>query len=234
LTWIRISHGLRLDPIAGGSAEALVVLLHDRGQSAVTLTPVAARWAATVPMTAFVALDGLEQLDPPDDGFRWHTILDVDGGALPVVLDRAARHLEPLLEQQMHFWRLDAARVVLVGFGQGGTVALHLLLRCGWSCAGALAFSATPMRPLPRIIRVDGKVRLIESLENRDIDHAGLRDAVTSLVVRGVDARGVVLAGSALSDEAIRHGGAYLVELIATAQRGDRFHILDREISDAP
>jgi hypothetical protein len=38
-----------------------------------------------------------------------------------------------------------------------------------------------------------------------------------------------LLVGSVLSEESIRHGGAYLVELVATAQqRGDQLS-LDRE-----
>ncbi|MET1029111.1 MAG: hypothetical protein ABWY00_18220, partial [Dongiaceae bacterium] len=85
------------------------------------------------------------------------------------------------------------------------------------------------VRPLPRIIGTDGKIRLNESARNGDMNHISLRDTVMSLVSRGVDARGVVLSGpmlpgAILSEEAIRHGGAYLVELVATAQRTHHFH----------
>jgi hypothetical protein len=59
-----------------------------------------------------------------------------------------------------------------------------------------------------------------------------LCDLVAQLTTRGIDARGILLGGSALSDEAIRHGGAYLVELVATAQRGDHLHV-NRESSHA-
>ena len=45
------------------------------------------------------------------------------------------------------------------------------------------------------------------------------------IVERGIDTRGVLLMGSALSDETVRHGGAYLVELVASAQRRGRFHV---------
>jgi len=214
----QVSHGLRLDPIAEGSAEALVVLLQDAGGSAAALMPVATRWAPTVPAAAFVALD----VPTPD-------VTTLDAAAL----DRAARRLAPQLEQQLHVYRLEASQLVLVGFGQGGTIALHLLLHGAWRCAGALAFSARLLRPLPRLIGLDGKVRLIESARNSDMSHVNLRDTVMSLVSRGVDARGVVLAADMLADEAIRHGGAYLVELVATAQRGDQFH-LQQENHDAP
>jgi len=232
MTWVQFPHGFRLDPIAKGSPEALVILLHDLGATAATLTAVAARWATTVPTTAFIALNAIEQLDPPSCGLPRHTTPDLDASAEPTVLDRAARHIKPQLEQQLRFYRLDASRLVLVGFGYGGTVALHMLLRQGQSCAGVLAFAAQLMRPFPRILRVDYKVRLIECVEVGHIGHSNLRDVVALLTARGIDTRGVLLPGSALSDEAIRHGGAYLVELVATAQRGDRFHV-DREGSEA-
>src|SRR5258707_1180682 len=152
MDWIRFSRGHRLDPIAGGSPDAIAVLLHDLDQSPATLLAVGARWAATVPTTAFVAVDGLEQFDPPTGARSWHALFDLDPGAAPLALDRIARHLEPLLAQ------LDASRLVLVGFREGGTVALHLVLRHGWRCAGVLAFSPRLTRPLPRIIRADAKI----------------------------------------------------------------------------
>lgn len=232
MTWMQFSLGLRRDPIAKGSPEALVVLLHDLGATAATLTPIAARWATTVPTTAFIALDGIEQHAPALYDLPPRTTLDLDASAVTTVLDRAARHLEALLDRQSRACRLDASRLVLVGFGYGGTLALHLLLRHGWSCAGVLAFAAKLARPLPRILRVGYKLRLIECVGAGHIGHSSLRDVVASLTARGIDTRGVLLTGSALSDEAIRHGGAYLVELVATAQRGDRFHV-DRESSHA-
>jgi len=232
MTWRQFSNGLRLDPIAKRSPEALVVLLHDLGATAATLTPVATRWAATVPTTAFIALDGTEPRDAPSDGLPPPTTLDLDSSAEPTALDRAARRLGPLLEQQLRFCRLDASRLVLVGFGYGGTLALHVVLGHGWRCAGVLAFAARLMRPLPRILSVDCKVRLIECVGDRHVGDGGLRDDVQSLTARGIDTRGVLLVGSVLSDEAVRHGGAYLVELVATAQRGNRFHV-DRESSHA-
>jgi hypothetical protein len=102
----------------------------------------------------------------------------------------------------------------------------------GRSCAGILAFAAKLTRPLPRAVRGDLKIRLIKCLRYGDVDHSSLHDVVASLTARGIDTRGVLLGGSILSDEAIRHGGAYLVELIANAQRGSRFQI-NRENSHA-
>jgi predicted esterase len=216
MSWVRLAHGFRLDPIAKGPPEALVALLHDVGAGAATLTPVAARWATSVPTTAFIALDLIDQRDQASGGLRAEPTLHRDAGA--IVLDRASRQLAPLLEHQLRAGGLDASRLVLVGFGHGGTLALHMALHHGRSC-GALAFAAKLLRPLPRILRVDHKVRLIECMGDGDGGHGGLRDVVATLTARGIDVRGVVLAGPVLSDAAIRHGEAYLVELVATAQR---------------
>jgi phospholipase/carboxylesterase len=214
MTWIQFPHGFRLDPIAKGSTEALVILLHDLGASAASITPVALRWGASVPTAAFIALDGIEQPARPSKDLPLRTRLDRD-----------ARAFEPLIEHQLGSFRLDASRLVLVGFGYGGTLALHMLLRQGWSRAGVLAFAAQLIRPLPRILSVDHKVRLIDGGIDGDDNHSSLRDDVALLSARGIDTRGVLLDGSALSDEAIRHGAAYLGELVATAYRGSKSRV---------
>jgi hypothetical protein len=225
MSWLQFPDGLQLNPDTTRSPEALVVLLADAGTTAETLVPIAQRWGAAVPMTAFVALEALDPVAASSCG-------PSDGDSDPALLDRATQHLEPLLEQELRFHHLDASRLVLVGFRYGGTLALHLVLHQGWSCAGVLAFTARPVRPLPPILRIGRKIRLIESVPTGPIARNHLCDLVAQLTTRGIDARGILLGGSALSDEAIRHGGAYLVELVATAQRGDHLHV-NRESSHA-
>jgi predicted esterase len=218
MTWMPFSHGFRLDPVAEERPEALVVVLHDAENPAAKLTPIAARWAQTVPTTAFITLEGI---DPPSSGLPQHLLFDVDAGT--AALDRATRYLAPLLEQQLRSCELGSSRLVLVGFGVGGTLALNLVLRQGWNCAGVLAVGAELTRPVPRLHSLDCKVRLIECTGDGRTGPSSLRDVVALLTARGMDTRGVSLAGSGFSDEAIRHGGAYLVELVATAQRRDRY-----------
>lgn len=226
MSWVQFADGLRLDPIINRSPEALVVLLHDFGESAATIAPIAAGWAPAVPTTAFIALDGLERVDGSSGD-------PLDIAAESAALRSATRHLEPLLERQLRVHRLDASRLVLVGFGYGGTLALHRVLHQGRSCAGVLAFTARLIRPLPRFLRIGRKVRLIESVAPGPLARSSLRNVVALLTARGIDTRGILLRGSPLSDEAIRHGCAYLVELVATAQLGDHLHLLNRESSDA-
>jgi len=194
LTRSHIPHGFRLVPILKGSPDALVVILPDAGTAAVALYPVATRWAAAVPTTAFIVLEAIDPLQ-----------------------------LASLLHRELRARHLDAGRLVLVGFGQSGTLALRRVLRQGRGWAGVLALDAKPVRPLSPAASVTAKVRLIASGGDGPVDHRGLRDFVALLTSAGIDARGVLLAAPSLSDEAIRHAGAYLVELVATAQRGASF-----------
>jgi phospholipase/carboxylesterase len=210
MAWMRFSRGHWLDPVAEGAPEAVAVLLHGPDDASATVLDVAARWAPAVPTTAFVVLDAIEPVD-------------LLAGPGPLLLDPIARQLQPVLA------RLDGSRLVLVGFSHGGTVALHLVLRHGSRCAGVLAFAPRLMETLPRALRIDAKIRLIDSPKHHRAGDVELRDAIAALAARGIDARGVLLSGAILSDEAVRHGGAYLAELIATAQRGDQFHVLAQE-----
>jgi predicted esterase len=201
LTWRQFPHGFRLDPILEGPPDALVVILPDAGSAAVTLYPVVVRWASAVPTTEFLVLEAIGS----------------------DVLDRAMERLASLLHRELRARHLDASRLVLAGFGQGGTLALHGVLREGRGCAGVLALDPRLVRPPSPAAPGTAKIRLIASGDDGPLDHRSLHDFVALLTSAGIDARGVMLAAPSLSHEAIRHAGAYLVELVATAQRGGIF-----------
>ena len=211
MDWTRFPCGFRLEPIAHGSPEALVVVLHDFHTST-ELTTVATRWAAALPTTTFILLDGVEQL-----GLLPHEL-----AVAPTGLSPAARHLERGFDRKLSAHGYDAQRVVLVGFGYGGSLALYMAVNRGWGCAGALAFEGNLTLPLPPLLRIDTKVRLIKSFATGPFEYGALHAETNHLIDRGIDARGVVLRGPTLSDEAARHGGAYLVELVAHAHRHGR------------
>src|SRR5947209_16173755 len=110
MTWIR--SGLRGDRVAKQAPEALVALLHDRGSSAATLTTIAARWAATVRTTAFLALDGIESLDALSVDFQPNTRRELEARPESNALDCAAPGLRRLLEEQLQSRGLDASQLV--------------------------------------------------------------------------------------------------------------------------
>jgi predicted esterase len=216
---VRYARRFALEPFAKGAPEALVVLLLDLGSCKKTLAPIAARWATAVPGAALLALDCQILLSCD----RFVTPDDAETGSERAILAYATRLLEPLLALELHSRRLNPARLVLVGFGFGARLALHLLLERGASCAGVLTFGARMSPLVPGNDAAGSKVRLIERATQGESTSRELRDFVESLRAGGLDARAALAAGSVLSDAAIRHGTAYLVELVATAQRGNGF-----------
>ncbi len=201
MTWKQFAFGFRVDP-AKAPPDSAVILLHDLGATSASLASVATVWGALMPRTAFIAVDGIEQLEPPSYG-----------STEPAVLDRTARRLDPVVERQLRTFRPAVGRVMIAGFGYGGTLALHMLLSHGWEGAGVLAVNARLTRPLVRTIKARSKVRLVECTNDCASEQSRVREFAASLAAAGVDVRQTCLADSALSDEAIRRAGAYLVEL---------------------
>ena len=153
MDWTRFGCGFRLDGKAQGLPEALVIILHDF--PAVTdLAAIAARWAAAVPTTSFILLDGIEQLSLLPYGLA-DADRDFGPGAGSAGLGRAALLLEKVFDRQLSAHGFDARRVVLVGLGYGGEVALRMALNHSWGCAGVLAFATKLTLPLPRLMRID-------------------------------------------------------------------------------
>jgi predicted esterase len=212
--WIRYSHKLVLEPVCKCPAETLVLLLHDRGDSAKSLEPVARQWAEALPTSAFMIPAGIERHDPrpagPYEPAEWAEI------------DLAALRLELLVAQQLKLCRLAADRLVLAGVGDGGTIALHMGLRRGLTHAGVLAFAGKIERSLARVASTNGKVRLVLRTAGQDFGDGFAGEFVGHLARRGIDARGILLPGPALSEEAVHYGGFYLAELAATAHPRSR------------
>lgn len=148
---------LRFQHSEDGVDENLLVLLHGLGDSAAGF----ARFGAgmELPQTAVLSLSG-PQTVPVVGGHAWFTALDSDS-LEPVSLRyphsvRAAdmAKLVPLLYASLldiaAAWRITLDHVHLLGFGDGGTIALHLALHAQAAVqarkreATAAAAAATP------------------------------------------------------------------------------------------
>jgi len=206
------SQELVVGPAAEGVPNVLAVLLHDRLVSRQTARAVASRWAATVPTTAFLIPACCDRVGRGS----------LPGTAVPLaaVLDAEARRLTPLIVRYLHAYRLDPSRLVLIGCGLGGTLALHLGLRRGLVEAGVLAFAATLTNALWPAGVTTGKVRIITCADEQEVARPRLGAFMDELISRGVDVRGVAMDLTSERKAILRLGGAYLAELVATAHRG--------------
>lgn len=122
----------------GDGPSPAVVILHGRGADETDLLPIAQRFPDDVFVLTLRAPDTLQ------GGYTWYD-LDLSGGGLhesephPEQFRRSLDLVDESIEAAIERYDLDADRIGLLGFSQGGITALSLLLedpdRIDWVAA---------------------------------------------------------------------------------------------------
>ena len=121
--------GPRLPPRAGGSPDALVVLVHGYGADGRDLFDLAPIWAEAVPTAAFVAPHAPFVCADSPMGRQWFPLWDRSEGQLVAGLQEAAALLGGFVRQEASRLGIAAGRVALMGFSQGAMLVLEAGLR---------------------------------------------------------------------------------------------------------
>ena len=128
-----------------------------------------------------------------------------------------AGRLARVLSQEPALRERASARLVLLGHGYAGGIALGLVLGGALTCSGIVGLDI-PAAP-HEVVQTNAKIRLVQRAGDRGEDGLGLADVFRR---RGIDLRCMVLPGA-------DHGAAnadvaafwavrtFLVELVATA-----------------
>ena len=148
---------LELPPISASAPRRLLVFLHGAGSSPENFAPVAIAWQLKFPGATAVLLQGLRRFAQGSDWFdarardgRGH----VDAAdATTEVAARVAR-----LQRQTG---VDGADTVIVGFGQGATVALEATRRHADLASIVVAYAGRLARPVADGESVGATVHLI-------------------------------------------------------------------------
>jgi phospholipase/carboxylesterase len=148
---------LELPPISTAAPPRLMVFLHDAGSSAETFAPVAIAWQLKFPGATAALLQGPRRWTGGND---WYDATDRDAHGprqLEAAAERAAASIQTLARQA----GLDGARTVLVGVGQGASLALELARRRNELASIVVAYAARLARPLREGDRIAATVHLI-------------------------------------------------------------------------
>jgi phospholipase/carboxylesterase len=175
---VRPLDGPRLQPRAGASVDALVVLLHGYGANGDDLIALADGWHERLPSAAFAAPNAPDTIPGMPGSLQWFplTMRDPSEYWRGVVAARPA--LDRFLDTELARYRLDARKLVLVGFSQGTMMALHAGLRRATPPAAVVGFSGLLAGPehlaeavgRPPILLVHGEV---DDLIPVDLLHLG-------------------------------------------------------------
>jgi phospholipase/carboxylesterase len=210
----------RFAPTPERSPRHLFVFLHGCGATAQSMIPIAFKFQARFPSAALLvpsgfnpdARGGAAQDWYPTRGLHCDNHRERVASVLPDVEDLIRR-------EQTHIG-VSASRTVLIGFSQGGTVALEAVKTAG--LAGAVvAFSSRYARLPARGMRISSRIHLVHGAYDSVVSRvyaeraarvlAGLHVPVTLDIVEDL--------GHALSNRAISLGSLRLLQGIYEGRR---------------
>ncbi len=134
-------------PRAGGAPDSLVFLLHGLGDSGAGLLDLAPPLASYLPNTLFYSPDAPEPHEMMPGGRQWFGLQDWSQDAMYNGAVRAAPALEAFIDERLAAHHLPPNRLALLGFSQGGMMALHVGLRRHPALAAIASFSGALVSP---------------------------------------------------------------------------------------
>jgi phospholipase/carboxylesterase len=141
-----------MEATAGGGID-LVIVLHGVGARGADLAPIARAWAKRLPGVHFVTPDAPHPFDDDPALRQWYSLDDVTAANRAARVAGAGPDFDAVIDGEIARAGTTAARTLLVGFSQGGTMALDAIGR-GRDFAGLLVMSTRLAAPPAR--RLDG------------------------------------------------------------------------------
>lgn len=148
---------LEMPPISGTAPRRLLVFLHGAGSSPETFAPVAIAWQLKFPGATAVLLQGLRGRG---SACGWFDALDREDRG-PARIDAATEAVGARLATLQQAVGVGPTETVLVGVGQGATVALELARAAPPVASIVVAYAGRLARPMREGERIGPTVHLI-------------------------------------------------------------------------
>ena len=180
--------GPSAEPLSGGPARQLVVLLHGVGADGADLIELAPLLAESLPDAAFVAPDAPFAYDLAPFGRQWFSLEDRASAAMAAGLRMVAPMVDAFLDRQLAERGLAEHQLALIGFSQGTMVALQVAPRRVHRLAAVVGFSGALLEPerLGGEIRSRPPVLLVHGDADPVVNPACLAAAEAVLAATGV------------------------------------------------
>lgn len=222
-----ISEGPKIAALSCGKPVYLVVLLHGEGADGETVIAEALNWAPTMPKADFVAAQA--PLAAPGGGRQWIEAGDLTGAEASRGLAERALELNTLLDEMLAARRLPDSHLALVGFSQGGALALAAALSrpkpmAAVVCAGAALPPDLPVVAAPQVLMIHGEDDAVVPFDAMTATKERLKAA--GVPVKSMRRRGV---GHVFDDDGVIAAGDFLTALVvhkpaAGAEDADHDH----------
>ncbi|MCE2517924.1 MAG: dienelactone hydrolase family protein [Alphaproteobacteria bacterium] len=183
-------------PEEGETPDRLVIFLHGWGADGADLMELAPAIAMAFPKAMFLAPDGPEPCSANPMGRQWFP-LDVDQAAIDQGPDQAMPALDALITTMLAETGLGLGDVYLIGFSQGGMMALHVSTRLSAAIGGVVSFSGALLAPekLAAEITAKPRVLLVHGRDDEVVPFQAMAIAEAVLGQSGVDVTAVARDG---------------------------------------
>lgn len=211
--------GPRLPPRRGGKADSLVVLLHGYGADGRDLIDLGEMWGHDLPGTAFVSPHAPDPCSEAPVGRQWFPLHALDPHELARGVDGAAPVLARFLEVELARHQLPPDRLAIVGFSQGGMMALQMGLHHPIPPAGIIAYSSLwcgVAHPPPAPFEAPPPVLLVHGGRDEVIPSDALFASANALTSAGVPVQWHLSPDlpHGIDTEGISRGGAFLAHCL--------------------
>ncbi len=211
----------RFGPTPEHRARHLFVFLHASGAAARSMIPAAFKYQARFPSAALVVPNGYARYGKDLECQQWFSTQGLnDDNRMARVLAVLPR-IEALVRREQTTNGIPRERTVLIGYAQGGTVALETAKAMPELAGAVVAYSARFARLPQTGTRMDSRIHLVhggyDSVVSRVYAEraarvlAGLRVPVTLDIIEDL--------GHALTQEAISRGSLRLLQGIYERRR---------------
>lgn len=211
----------RFSPTPDRQARHLFVFLHGCGATAQSMIPIAFRFQARFPSAAMVVPSGFRRLAQREVAQDWYSTRGLTGENHSERVAAVLPDLEDLVRREQAALGLSARRTVLIGFSQGGTMALEAVKALPRLAGAVVAFSSR-FASLPKPDeRIDARIHLVHGAYDCVVSRVHAERAARQLNALHVPVTLDIVddLGHALSHGAISLGSLRLLQGIYERRR---------------
>jgi phospholipase/carboxylesterase len=211
----------RFGPTPERPARHLFVFLHASGANARSMIPAAFKFQARFPSAALVVPSGFSLFRREQESQQWFSTQGLNEDNRVERVAAVVPRIEALVRREQTNYRVPRERTALIGYAQGGMVALETV-KAVPALAGAVVAYCTRFAQLPRLgARIDARIHLVHGACDSVVPRvyaeraarvlAGLHVPVTLDIIEDL--------GHALTHEAICRGSLRLLQGIYERRR---------------
>lgn len=213
--------GPGLLPLSGGKAKKLLVFCHGYGSNGQDLLSLAPYWGHSLPDVEFLAPNAPEAWEEsPSSGYQWFSLGNFTSPFIREGLKTARSHLKNYLLEALGQRNLTPADLAVVGFSQGGMMALDMMFALP-GLGGIICYSGgffpPPATPVPEL---SPKVLLVHGDADTIVPYAWFLEAQQQLKQLGVASQTVTCSrlGHSIDEDGLKAGDNFLSDLFSQEQ----------------